>query len=49
MYGLPEQSLRDWETSLDAAIALQPTHLSCYSLILEEDTPFFESSTIKVC
>ena len=42
MYGLPEQSLRDWETSLDAAIALQPTHLSCYSLILEEDTPFFE-------
>ena len=30
----------DWEESLLEAVHLRPTHLSCYSLIVEEGTPF---------
>lgn len=41
MFGLPEQETRDWEESLLKVIQLDPPHLSCYSLILEEGTPFF--------
>jgi len=38
--GLPDQSLADWETTLENAIALCPSHLSCYDLIIEPQTPF---------
>jgi putative oxygen-independent coproporphyrinogen III oxidase len=38
--GLPQQTLADWENSLEKAIALQPAHLSCYDLVLEAVTPF---------
>ena len=39
MYGLPEQTMGDWKRTLDAAAALEPEHLSAYSLIVEEGTP----------
>jgi len=39
MLGLPTQTVSDVRESLDAALALQPTHLSCYGLIVEEGTP----------
>jgi oxygen-independent coproporphyrinogen III oxidase len=39
MYGLPGQSVADWERTLEAALALAPEHLSCYLLTLEEWTP----------
>ena len=42
MMGLPGQSLADWKETLEKAVALQPEHLSCYSLILEEGTPLYE-------
>lgn len=38
--GLPHQTLADWQASLDQAIALAPTHLSCYDLTVEPMTPF---------
>ena len=38
--GLPQQTLVDWETSLKCAIAIDPTHISCYDLIVEAQTPF---------
>ena len=38
--GLPHQTLEQWEDSLEQAIALSPTHLSCYDLIVEAGTPF---------
>ena len=38
IYGTPGESVRDWETSLDAALACEPHHLSAYSLIVEEGT-----------
>ena len=40
MYELPGQSVRDFEKSLLRAAHLPITHISVYSLILEEGTPF---------
>jgi oxygen-independent coproporphyrinogen-3 oxidase len=33
------QTVSDWRETLEAAIALAPTHLACYGLIVEEGTP----------
>jgi oxygen-independent coproporphyrinogen-3 oxidase len=39
IYGTPGESMADWGQSVDAALALEPDHLSAYSLIVEEGTP----------
>jgi oxygen-independent coproporphyrinogen III oxidase len=39
MLGLPSQTASDLRETLEAATAISPTHLSCYSLIVEEGTP----------
>jgi len=38
--GLPGQTLEQWQTSLEAAVALAPTHLSTYDLTIEPVTAF---------
>jgi putative oxygen-independent coproporphyrinogen III oxidase len=38
IYGTPGESLDDWRASLEQAIGLAPTHISAYSLIVEEGT-----------
>ena len=38
IYGTPGESVADWETSLDAALACEPDHVSAYSLIVEDGT-----------
>ena len=38
IYGTPGESLDDWRTSLDTAIALAPDHVSAYSLVIEPAT-----------
>ncbi|PVG83439.1 coproporphyrinogen III oxidase [Nocardioides gansuensis] len=38
IYGTPGESLDDWATSLDTALACEPDHVSAYSLIVEEGT-----------
>ena len=38
MYGLPGQSLESWQRTLLHCLTLEPTHLSCYALTVEEDT-----------
>ncbi len=38
--GLPQQTIADWEASLQCAIDLNPHHISCYDLIVEAQTPF---------
>ncbi|MFS0867545.1 radical SAM family heme chaperone HemW [Microbacterium sp. 179-B 1A2 NHS] len=38
IYGAPGESLDDWRTSLETAIALAPDHVSAYALIVEEGT-----------
>ena len=40
IYGLPDDTEERWRADLDAAIALEPDHLSCYQLTLHESTPF---------
>ena len=42
MYGLPGQSLEDWEQTLRNVLSLAPEHISCYGLKLEEGTPMHE-------
>lgn len=42
MFGIPGQSLADWQSNLRQAVALQPNHLSLYSLILEPGTQLFD-------
>ena len=39
IYAIPGQSLDSWAASLDAALALGTTHLSCYGLTYESNTP----------
>jgi oxygen-independent coproporphyrinogen III oxidase len=41
MFGLPGQTMRHWQETLDHALKLRPEHLSLYSLIIEEGTAFF--------
>ena len=38
--GLPHQTLKHCQTSLNTAIAIAPKHLSCYDLVLEPVTAF---------
>ena len=39
IYGLPGESLEQWRANLDAALALEPEHISAYLLSYEEGTP----------
>ena len=39
IYGLPGQTEENWHASVEAALALEPEHLSCYGLTVEEGTP----------
>ncbi len=38
--GLPTQTIADWQDSLDAVIAIAPTHVSAYDMVLEPNTVF---------
>ena len=41
MFSLPDQTKEKFKATLDKILPLSPTHLSCYSLIIEEGTPFY--------
>jgi oxygen-independent coproporphyrinogen-3 oxidase len=43
MSALPGQSVRSYEQTLKSVCALKPEHISAYSLIIEEGTPFYDS------
>ncbi|HEX4016583.1 MAG TPA: radical SAM family heme chaperone HemW [Frankiaceae bacterium] len=38
IYGAPGESDADWKTSVEAAIVLEPDHVSAYALVVEEGT-----------
>ncbi|HEX4059187.1 MAG TPA: radical SAM family heme chaperone HemW [Galbitalea sp.] len=38
IYGTPGESLEDWRTSVEQAIAQSPDHISAYALIVEDGT-----------
>ena len=42
MSALPGQDLKSWETTLNKVIEKNPEHISAYSLIIEEGTPFYQ-------
>ncbi|MBI3162268.1 MAG: radical SAM family heme chaperone HemW [Chloroflexi bacterium] len=45
IYGLPEQTLDSWKTTLQRIVDLHPEHISAYALTLEHGTPFGRWST----
>ena len=42
IFGVPGQTLKQWQDTLQQAVRLAPEHLSTYCLTYEEDTAFFE-------
>lgn len=42
IYGVPGQGMDAWLATLREAVALDPDHISCYQLTLEEGTPLAE-------
>lgn len=42
MSALPGQTVESWEKTLKKVLMLKPEHISAYSLIIEEGTPFYE-------
>ncbi|MBN2579234.1 MAG: radical SAM family heme chaperone HemW [Pirellulales bacterium] len=45
MFGLPTQTAADLRETVEAAMELRPTHVSCYGLIVEEGTPMHRDIT----
>lgn len=43
MFGIPHQTKESFAHTLDEVISLTPTHLSVYSLQIEEGTPFYQN------
>lgn len=41
IFGLPDQDMASWQRTVEALLALEPEHLSCYGLQLEEGTPLY--------
>jgi oxygen-independent coproporphyrinogen-3 oxidase len=40
IFAVPGQTVASWRQSLDAALALEPEHISTYGLTVEEGTPY---------
>lgn len=50
IFGLPGQDPANWEQQLDKAIALNPAHISAYSLSVEENTRLAKDlRLVKLC
>lgn len=43
MSALPGQTVESWKKTLERVTSLEPEHISAYSLIIEEGTPFYEA------
>lgn len=40
IFGIPDQSFNQWQETIETIVSLDIPHVSCYSLIIEEDTMF---------
>lgn len=47
MSAVPYQTIESYEETLSRILALKPEHISAYSLIVEEGTPFFEDDKLE--
>ena len=43
MSALPGQTVKTWKKTMEKVVYLKPGHISAYSLIIEEGTPFYEA------
>lgn len=41
MFGIPHQNMESFGKSIDEILSLNPEHISCYGLKVEEGTPFY--------
>ena len=46
IFGIPGSTMEDWDRDLDAVLALEPDHLSCYGLVFEPGTPLAEKQRL---
>ncbi|MBO8463317.1 MAG: oxygen-independent coproporphyrinogen III oxidase [Firmicutes bacterium] len=46
MSALPKESINDYQKDLERVLELEPEHISSYSLIIEEGTPFYDNNEI---
>ena len=46
MSALPKEDLTSYQKDLERILALKPEHISSYSLIIEEGTPFYEEEEL---
>ena len=49
MFGIPGQTIGDWQDTLTQALSLFPSHISAYGLIPEEGTPLYNDLAAGVC
>ncbi len=52
IYAIPDQTMKDWEETLDLVMELEPEHISSYGLMLEEGTPLWNevrAGAIRPC
>ncbi|MBQ9885689.1 MAG: radical SAM family heme chaperone HemW [Lachnospiraceae bacterium] len=42
MSAIPGQTMKNWENTLIKTLSFKPEHISAYSLIIEEETPFYD-------
>ena len=47
MSAVPYQTLDTWKETLDRILSLKPEHISAYSLIVEEGTPFYDDDKLE--
>lgn len=47
MSAVPYQTLDSWKKTLERILDLEPEHISAYSLIVEEGTPFYEDDSLE--
>lgn len=45
MYGLPGQSLESWTHTVQSLLLLEPSHISCYALTIEDGTKLSRNMT----
>jgi oxygen-independent coproporphyrinogen III oxidase len=48
MYGLPGQSLASWTDTLRSLLTLEPSHVSCYALTIEDGTKLSRNITLNL-
>lgn len=42
IFALPEQTMEEWQHTLNETISLEPEHISAYNLVMEEATHFYD-------